>query len=1011
MTNPNFPTLAWELQARTGCGSTPLWKDITPRVTNWGTQAGRQYELGQIQSGTGTLTIADQDEALSPANLASPYNSCPPAQIQGATASTLTSTGTSVSIKFTLPTPGNTLIVAANSNDPLNAPPQYTLAETQTGNQYLYLWYKVADGTETSVTVTAPTATCFAIAFAEYCGIGPVIPVDVSASATRGTAGHTQTTGTTTTTATPTELVVCVVGPHSYIAASPPTSPSWSGGVTQRQLAATTYSTASMNSAIILGDVVTTSTGTQGSTCTWTNDTSHAGGIVVTFRSVRGLVPWRPVRCWAAWPLTGNLLNVGNTVWDAGLPDSSTFEGGTVGGWAGTNATPTSSTVRAHDGGYSMLVTWGTAATTQAYVYLYTPPMRDGVTYTLSAWVYVPSGGSPAVQLYCMGVAGVASSATNTWVRISVTFTAGSAYPDEAFLRTAGASTVGQTCYVDSVQLEPAGSATAFTTSGPVVYPIHTGYVERYPETWTAAGYHGWVSMTTVDALAALPKVTLHDCMTEDVQQDVPLVSFPMTDPPGSIGGRAFQAIGFSQGLSTVLIGTCGTPPVFGTQGGPGPDGASCVQLSPCDNTDYWGLLGGMPPGTWGGDIGSGTSMEIWFKTTHKGTDQCICVAVGFGGSAWDIRSNTSNIIYAQVTNTGGSTYDYTITGSATVCDGAWHHAVVTETASSGTVTGTLYLDGALQGTGTRTTGSAYAAMGWWIGGQWWPYLTQPFYGQVARFAWYRSTLTADRVRSHWLSGAGFPFDTVSDRITRVLNWMPWPGPTSIPDVATPVGAATGYEGKTITDTINALVVTENGPVYANPAGNLTLVPRQAYYQQTTPTWIFGENTAGGEYPYETDVGLDFDPTYLANEITVTCDNGIGQLATDSGSSTQYFPSTLAISTVGYTDSWSLWLAEYLVWRYAQPRVRVAQISFRPGGNQNLWPMCLGAKFGDRARVIRRTRTGNTYQIDCFIESISHTVDPQQGWTTAMQLSPVDPAPPIIIGTTLIASPSEVIVY
>lgn len=97
-------------------------------------------------------------------------------------------------------------------------------------------------------------------------------------------------------------------------------------------------------------------------------------------------------------------------------------------GWdpAATGSAPTvaRSTTRAYHGAASLLVTWSTG-TSQL---VQPDPMGTfviGRSYTLSAWVWVPSAGGQHVKWTVAGVSsGSASSTTNAWVQITHTFTA-----------------------------------------------------------------------------------------------------------------------------------------------------------------------------------------------------------------------------------------------------------------------------------------------------------------------------------------------------------------------------------------------------------------------------------------------------------------------------------------------------------------------------------------------------------------------------------------------------------
>lgn len=74
--NPNWPFLsthvAWNV-AGNDTTVTPTWTDISTRVREMSTSAGRQYEIDQNQAGEADYVISDKDEAFNPANASSPY--------------------------------------------------------------------------------------------------------------------------------------------------------------------------------------------------------------------------------------------------------------------------------------------------------------------------------------------------------------------------------------------------------------------------------------------------------------------------------------------------------------------------------------------------------------------------------------------------------------------------------------------------------------------------------------------------------------------------------------------------------------------------------------------------------------------------------------------------------------------------------------------------------------------------------------------------------------------------
>jgi hypothetical protein len=93
----------------------------------------------------------------------------------------------------------------------------------------------------------------------------------------------TQATGTTAATAQAAELVVVTAGPHSFTNTSVPAGPSW-GIAASRTAGATTFATGAVNSALFTGDYVTGPAAAQSDTCTWTNSSQDAGGIIACFK-------------------------------------------------------------------------------------------------------------------------------------------------------------------------------------------------------------------------------------------------------------------------------------------------------------------------------------------------------------------------------------------------------------------------------------------------------------------------------------------------------------------------------------------------------------------------------------------------------------------------------------------------------------------------------------------------------------------------------------------------------
>lgn len=1016
--NPKWPLTCWQAafnQDPNDNTVTPVWADLTDRVTSWDAKWGAQYELGQIETGTASLGLIDDDEYLNPANSASPwYTAGAPLVRQSGTGDTGASPSSSVAAYGALPPREGSLLVAVTSTNltavtPLanGGGPAWTLVKTvSSAVQTVNVWAKLATGREpgwVEVDVDSGALATFACTWLEITGVvGDILSaIDVTASASRvASSSASQATGTTGATTQASEVVVFVAAPHGYAGASVPASPTYTSSGVARVAAGTNSGTAAVNNALFMGSKTVAATGTQTSTVSWTGVSPDAAGVVVTIRNALTLVPYRPVRCWAMWPLTGNIVNSGNGAWFPGLTDSSTFEGGTVGAWVAANGgTLANSSAHAQNGTKSLLLTWASQVTPFSYAHTVIPPLRTGVTYTASAYVWVATG--PAVFLRIDGATSANSSTTGAWQRLTVTFTKTDNSTDltnALYVVASATTTAGQQVFIDAVQVEVGASASAFTTSGPTVYPIFTGYIERYPLRWSSAGYFGTIDgMTCVDALTFLPRDTLDGVLNEELAQDLPHTTYKLAED-------AWPAQATQESLSrfpsqVIEMGVGGASPTFGISDSPDPDGGTCVQITPVDGSNFRFLY--VPTDSIAYDFSYpyGSGMECWFKTTRSTGVQTVVSANGSSGAAWDLGVTGVNV-FARVTNNPVTpTYFYTMVSvGVNFADGDWHHLIATEVQDgAGGTNAALYADGKLVDTAARAT-NPFVIDSFNIGASWAPTPQAPFYGFVSHVSAYGQALSATRAASHYAVTAGaFGGDTAGARIRRLLAWANWQGPTSIPDGASNVDSAVGMSGKSLADAIGACTRTENGYLFVGGDGVLTMVTRDSYYLQTTPVLTFGESTAGGEIPYDGSIGWDLDPQYIQNTVTVTRAGGESRV-TDLASQRRYFPLSMSLDTLARVDAQTLALAQHLLNKYKTANLRISALQVDVSANPSALTAVLSLAFGDRVTVKRRTRALTMSQ-DFFVLSRDHTVGPNS-WVTTFTLAPTEPRQAWILGDT-----------
>lgn len=689
--------------------------------------------------------------------------------------------------------------------------------------------------------------------------------------------------------------------------------------------------------------------------------------------------------------------------------------------------------------GQSTALGWGTpAGTTSSSAVLYagvnagspTGPAQDcvqvaaGSAYTASVYASRASSADATVQVTltinwfassgaALGAtvgSGVTVPVASAWVRATVTATAptGAVWGRVSAAITSPASTTAvNTLYLTGWQFEQASGVSGWADPGPT-YFLYTGMVERWPQTWQFNGTYGYVNAIGVDALAGLAQYTLAAPFVEEVLAYSPNFFYQLNDPAGSTscadsaGKRIAAPVENSPyGAGSLVFGSQVTSSNPGSAfvGTPGP-------VATCNNTITIGTA--QAPQTYislhkttpapGPPAGNWTRIIAFRTTTTPGSGMGANIWTGFpptwyGGnlSSWWILINDAGKLNINCENASGLGLGYTSAGAYT--DGNWHQVVVCAGSSL-----TFYVDGVQVATATNP-GSPTGLVTDVVGAAVTPGINSyanGFVGDVAFATELGTALTGTQVATvygSWRSASSG--ESSGARAQRILTWVGYKGAAVIDTGQTrQMGPATDLTGATALDALNAVALTENGNVYAASNGAVTFAARTRRYNQTTPVFVFGENTSNGEWPYES-ISLDFDPTHLFNDVQVT-HHSSGQVATatDAASQATYFPRILqrTINPLLYTEAVDA--SDYLLQQYKSARMRVADLQLHPSAIPGLFTACLQLEIGTRIRVMRRPPSApgaQPIQIDCFVESITWDLDPETGDAVVhLQCSPAD---------------------
>lgn len=628
-------------------------------------------------------------------------------------------------------------------------------------------------------------------------------------------------------------------------------------------------------------------------------------------------------------------------------------------------------------------------------------------------------------------------SATGGWTRVLVSATppVGAMSADMEVLLAATGPATTWTFQADAAQFEVGTAASTWTESG-LWYPVYAGMVERYPPAWDHQGNFGTITPIVVDTLALLSNVLLPDPLTAAIFTpsggSKPAFAYLLADPSGasqftdSTGNRSFVEIVPSKyGVGTVTPGTTLTSatPSLLPLGAPGKTVTNVTTTAGAGlqyptNAMSWLAL---PPNASsaygpGGGTGLGYTRMVAFRMTSAPT---------YRSTLWAAQNNTATDSVGLFLETSGL-LSFTITdaahsgivGAGIAADvGNWHLGWLGVSSD-----GTQFLTG-LDDTVTTsaTSGTPYAFPSGFntdlVGAvpvSWDPYSAAwNFVGDLADVVEWPFLLTSTQITAIYDAWrTAFSGDSSGQRYARILGWAGYTGPTAIDfGNSTSLGPATDVGGVDAFSALEAVAETENGQHFVAKDGTITFYARQRRYNGASATAVaatFGENIAGGEWPYE-DCKFDFDTAHLANNITITqVSTGQEVTAIDETSQTAYGAQTLTQSNQSTNLQECQDQADYLLSRYKDPHLRINKLTVKPSAMAaaypGVWPAMLALDLGARILVNRRPPSPAVAEaLPGFVEQQNWAAKDNNDVTLDYQMAPAD-LTPYALFTTLHAT-------
>lgn len=692
----------------------------------------------------------------------------------------------------------------------------------------------------------------------------------------------------------------------------------------------------------------------------------------------------------AFWPTTGNLYNSQvNTSFDP------SFESGVSNFTAAGGTTLASNTTHVFTGSKALQVTQGgnTSAAWPSAVVEGVP----GMTVTVSIYAYLTGG--CRLQIQCPdGTNSSVLTTQTTFTRITVTYTAQECRDKIVF---AGTNVANPTYWLDAMQVEWASSASTFTTTGPVRYPLFTGYMERWPMQYSDYGNLATSAAQAVDALAILSRAGISQSYATMIAADSPLLYAPLNNTVSMTTGTI--GTGFLGCVPMELPNS--TNGSFQWAGDTFPDGDQALVINQRNANNP------PTPVTLDGNVTdlqlvnqpislstTGATVEIWCKYT-SGVIKIADLSESWdfstendSGSAVNVQTWFGNMQF-QLNDPATSTFTLVPVSSVNPAvsgfpDDSWHYYAYTYN-TNGTHW-VLTVDGV-----ETTTTIALGAKN--IGYQLVEFLTSTANGDpqcqqsLGRLGIYNRDIGTSTRLAHYNRGNCYQGELTGARVARLLTAF-WGGPTSVAAGYLHLASDGSYNTRTVLDVLQEIQDSEHGLVYANRSGAVVFEDRTSRYATQTATVAFGENPSGAspvEYPY-TSFSNDFDPTYVFTQCNLERPGNTAFAPMINTTSRAVYGQRILTETIQCLTDFDLTQAgTFYLNRYSAPKTRIATLTLDPASQPALWPVVLGLEISQRVTVHRRTG-GLTTSSDYYVEKISHQIDANSGaWTVDLQLSPV----------------------
>jgi hypothetical protein len=537
-------------------------------------------------------------------------------------------------------------------------------------------------------------------------------------------------------------------------------------------------------------------------------------------------------------------------------------------------------------------------------------------------------------------------------------------------------------------------------THNAVTYPLFLGYAESYEQSWPADGEDAITVVRLVDEFKVLALDTLPAMNPPTAQNYADVVLFDQ--PQGywrfqeeftsddrimvPAAGGVSMTFETSWGrTASPIVGDAGVDHISGT-----PYGArsTTFRFFTIEGSEFT-TTKGLPVNGPGDAAGLNTmTFEVWMKSSEAtpATERYLALSPRTDGGTsaqWGLFLQTDGKLRATAVNSGGTAYN-AVSNSA-ISANVWYHIAITVQAAFTS----LYVNGVLQTPQGAFSGvfdtadvGAHLQLGQDTEAGGTRYYDEP--------AFYRYTLTSDRLLAHYQAGAlrGYPIQAPADRAASVVADSSSIAATSFADTFGRELIPTFQHGQSVLEELRNAELGEQGFLFIAKDGTITML--QANYQGISPYNVVQAtfDDDGTDLPYR-DITVDYSETFLYNEVQGSVVDGELYTDDDATSISRYGKRTLSIPALPIVTPGDITsIAANLLAAYKDPITRITSLTTYLTSTAVI-AATLSLDLGALVRILR-THPGGGARLDqqLQVQRLQFSARPGQAWTATIGVAP-----------------------